>query len=305
MTLSPPIASSRPARRRGAGLEGLVFVTPTLLLVGALFLAPLVMTVVMSFFDWPLFGPIEFSGAANYRRMLHDPVVARSLLFTTGFTVATTVLTMAVGFGLALLVSSGRRGVALFRTAFFIPVVVGMAAACFLWIWLLNPDVGLVPRALAAAGGGAPPALLSSTGSALASIVVMTIWKSAGFAMLVFLIGLQSIPGELYEAAAIDGAGALRRLWSITLPLLRPTTALVLVLQVTQNFLAFDQFFLMTKGGPANSTITVTYWVYSKAFVNFQLGYGAALAMVLLVVLVAINAVQLGVIRRDPSGGTT
>ena len=289
-------------RRTRTGRGGLLFISPALVLIGVLFIGPLVLTAVMSFFDWPLFGSIEFSGIDNYSRALNDPTLRTALGFTTTFAILTTGVTMLVGFSLAHLVSTKRAAVGVFRTGFFIPVVIGMAAASFLWIWMLNPDVGPIPHLLDLLGADGPPALLASHRSALVTIVIMTVWKSAGFAMLLFLIGLQAIPVELYEAAGIDGAGRWRKLWSVTLPLLRPTTALVLILQFTQNFLAFDQFFLMTKGGPANSTITATYWVYSKAFVNFQLGYGAALAMAVLVVLVAINAFQLRVMRGGPAG---
>jgi len=278
--------------RRFAVSPGVLFTTPAIVLLVAFFVVPLVLTVVMSLFNWPLFGTRSFGGADNYLRMLADPAWRQALGFTAMFTVATTAGTILLGLALALLLATPRPGTAFFRTVYFLPVVVGMAAACFIWIFLLNGQAG--PTAwLAPLFGGQAPLLLDSQAGAFGSIVVMTIWKSTGFAMLLFMLGLQAIPSEIHEASAIDGANYRRRLRYVTLPLLRPTFAIVLVLQVTQNFLAFDQFFLLTKGGPSNSTITAVYWVYNKAFVNFQLGYGATLALVILVLLVIINVIQL------------
>jgi multiple sugar transport system permease protein len=133
------------------------------------------------------------------------------------------------------------------------------------------------------------------------AVVVMTTWKTVGFPMLIFLTGLQAIPVELHEAAVVDGASSWQRLRYITLPLLKPVFALVLVLQVSAGFLVFDQFFLMTKGGPANSTVSAVHWIYSRAFINYDVGYGAALAVVVLVLLVGINLIQMRVLRE---GGT-
>lgn len=302
MTATPLVGAKVRSLKRNprSGFGPTLFLAPALILTAVFFIAPLALTIVMSAFKWPLFGSKQFIGVDNYLRALSDPTVRSSLLFTVAFTLVATICTVLAGFGLAFLVSGGRPGTGVIRTSIFLPVVVGMASASFLWIYLLNPDVGIIPHLMQVLGWtDTVVAPLSTTWSALLAIGLMTVWKSAGFSMLLFLIGLQAIPTELAEASAIDGASAWQRLVSITLPLLRPTIALVLVLQVTQNFLAFEQFFLMTKGGPQNSTITISYWVYSKAFVNYQLGYGAALATLVLVLLVLLNAVQLRAIRAD------
>jgi multiple sugar transport system permease protein len=284
--------------RRSRRLAGPLFVLPSGALVAALFALPLALTVYMSLSEWSLFGQHRFIGLDNYDRMLGDAAFRRALGFTALFTVLATAITCALGLALALLMRSTRRGVKLFRTAYFLPVVIGLATASFLWIWLYDPQVGPLNPILDLLGlGSGDTVFLGTRAGALWSVAAMTVWKSAGFAMLVFLVGLQGIPTELEDAARVDGARRLQLLRHITIPLLKPTFALVLVLLTTQNFLAFDQFFLMTRGGPENSTITAVYAVYSAGFVRFQLGYAAALAVVLLVVLVAINAVQLRLMR--------
>jgi multiple sugar transport system permease protein len=232
--------------------------------------------------------------------MADDSTFRSALVFTLLFALLATAGTTVVGLALALLVRNSRRGISFFRTSYFLPVVIGFATASFLWVWLFNDQVGPLDAMLRAVGVvSGPVGFLSGPTSALFSIVGMTVWKSAGFAMLVFLVGLQAIPEELYEAARIDGAGRWSLLRYITMPLLRPALALVLVLMLTQNFLAFDQFLIMTRGGPSNSTITAVYWIYNNAFVKFDLGYAAAIAIVLLVALVAINYVQLRAVREE------
>jgi len=283
-------------------LLGFLFTVPSLLFILGLFLVPLAMTLWMSLHDWPLLGVPEFSGAENYRTMLGDERFWAALWFTTKFTVISTVLTFLIGFGLALLVRSGLAGARILRTAYFLPVVVGWAVASFIWVWLFNDQVGVVNPILRGLGlGSGSVDWFATPNIALAAIVIMTVWKVAGFAMLVFLVGLQAVPEELYEAARIDGAGRFASLRYITVPLLRSTFVLVLVFLVTGFYLGFDQFFIMTRGGPNNSTITVVYWIFTNAFTGFRLGYGAALAMVLLVLLVAINGLQFLATWRDPT----
>lgn len=293
-------AMGRMERRRR--LAGFLFTFPSLLFILGLFMVPLAMTLWMSLNDWPLLGQPEFSGFENYGNMLQDTRFWTALWFTTKFTVISTVLTFVIGFGLALLVRSGLTGARLLRTAYFLPVVIGWAVASFIWVWLFNGQVGVINPILQALGiVDQPINWLSNPNSALVALVIMTVWKVAGFAMLVFLVGLQAVPEELYDAAKVDGAGRFASLRYITVPLLRPTFVLVLVFLVTSFYLGFDQFFIMTRGGPNNSTITVVYWIFNNAFSRFELGYGAALAVVLLVLLLAINGLQFLATYRDPA----
>ena len=280
----------------------MLYVAPAFLFVFALFMIPLVMTVYMSMTDWHLLRGGSFAGLENYERALSDGQFRDALWFTTRFTVYSTVLTFGLGFGLALLVRTGFKGVGLLRSAYFLPVVIGYAVASYIWVWLFNDSVGFLNPFLTWLGVlDRPLQWLSDPDTALLALVVTTVWKVTGFAMLVLLVGLQAVPDSLYEAARVDGAGRMATLFHITLPLMRSTFALVFVFLVTQFYLGFDQFFIMTQGGPRNTTLTVVYWIFNNAFVGLRLGYGAALAIVLLILLILINGVQFRILRKDPT----
>jgi multiple sugar transport system permease protein len=254
----------------------------------------------MSLHDWPLLGKSSFIGLENYVSLVADTTFWNSLWFTTKYTLVVTPVIFLLAFGLALLVQSRRRLVGWFRTAFFLPVVIGLGAASLLWVWLFNDQVGVFSALLMLLGlVKTPVQWLAEPNSALVSIVAMVVWKVTGFTMLLLLVGMQAIPEEFYEAARIDGANWGASLRFITLPLMRRTFALALTISVIGSYLAFDQFFIMTRGGPQNSTITVVYWIYRAAFTYFKLGYAAALSVVLLVILVVINMVQLYLLRDD------
>ncbi|TIM14857.1 MAG: sugar ABC transporter permease, partial [Mesorhizobium sp.] len=182
------------------------------------------------------------------------------------------------------------------------PAVVGFASASLLWSWLLNVDSGLFsPAAYDLGLIDRKFNLLATFQPAFWSIIAMVVWKVAGFTMIILMAGLQSIPQDLQEAAVIDGAGPFARFRAITLPLMRRTLALALILSVAGSILAFDQFYIILRGGPRNHTLTAVYWIFNQSFVSFKLGYGAALSMVLLVILVALSLVQLWLLRK-PEG---
>jgi multiple sugar transport system permease protein len=176
--------------------------------------------------------------------------------------------------------------------------VVGLATASLLWVWPANVDSGFFGPALRALGlVERSPNIMASFDTAFATIIVMVVWKIAGFTMIILLTGLQAIPSELTEAARIDGAGRWQRFRHLTLPLMRKTIALALIVSVTGSILAFDQFYIMTSGGPQNKMISVVYYIFNQSFVSFNLGYGSALSIVLLAILVAISIVQLWLLR--------
>ena len=297
-TASTGLRPRRYAGAAGCAVVGLLLVTPALAFVGVFFLAPLVLMLWMSLHKWPLLGHTSWVGLDNYRAMGSDPVFWRSLGFTVEYTLIITPILIVVGFCLALLVRRPRRGVGFFRTVFFMPYVIGFAAASYLFVWLLDPGVGLLDRTLDALGITSHPVLWLSTRTlALFAVIIMVVWKTVGFTMLLFMTGLQGIPDDVQEAAQVDGAGRWTTLRRVTLPLLRRTTALTIILAVVGSMLAFDQFFIITNGGPNNTTLTTVYWIYNSSFVNFQLGYGAAMSVVLMLILVAITAVQLYLLR--------
>ncbi|WP_405148894.1 sugar ABC transporter permease [Sphaerisporangium sp. NBC_01403] len=278
------------ARRRDLRkLAGLVYAAPTAVIVATLFVAPLVLVGVMSLNKWPLIGSPTFNAPKNYAKITEDPLFLDSVWFTLKYTAIITVLLSALALGLALLVQERRPGVGFFRTAFFLPGAVGFAAAALLFYGLLNNDVGPFGF-LGVKWTGTPNMALFST-------IMLVLWRFAGFNMLILLTGLQAIPVAVYEAARSDGATRWQVFTRITLPLLRPTIALMLILSVTGSLLAFDQFFIFTNGGPDNSTVSMVMVIYRNAFFRFDLGGAAALSAVLLVVLVALNAIQLKVLK--------
>jgi multiple sugar transport system permease protein len=294
----------RPAakKRRRAGYRregtGFLFAAPALLMVVLFFIVPLCYMVWMAFEQYPLLGAHKFIGLQNFRDAFKDRTFTHSVVLTVEYTLLVVPLLLVAGLGLASLVSSRRRGASFFRTIFFLPVVVGLASASYLWYWLVDARVGPLPYILRHLGFGSQTnPWLGGMPGALFVVTLMIVWKVSGLTMLLLMTGLQSIPVDIVEAARVDGAGRMRRMRSITLPLLRNTIALVLILTTAGSFLAFDQFYVMTKGGPANQTLTIAYWIYHVSFVNYRLGYGAALSVMLALVLLVISALQLRVLN--------
>ncbi|PWJ94602.1 carbohydrate ABC transporter membrane protein 1 (CUT1 family) [Mesorhizobium loti] len=298
-TTAPPRARKVAGRRQWIGL---LYVAPAVALVVVFFLIPLGMTAWMSLHNWPLMGEHFYIGLGNYVAILRDTRFWNALRFTAYYTVIVTIAIFVVAFPLALFVERPRPLTNLYRTMFFMPAVVGFASASLLWSWLLNVDSGLFsPAAYDLGLIDRKFNLLATFQPAFWSIIAMVVWKVAGFTMIILMAGLQSIPQDLQEAAVIDGAGPFARFRAITLPLMRRTLALALILSVAGSILAFDQFYIILRGGPRNQTLTAVYWIFNQSFVSFKLGYGAALSMVLLVVLVALSLVQLWLLRK-PEG---
>lgn len=288
-------AQSRHTRRRN--LAGALFAAPMGLVVAVLFVIPVVLMIWMSLNDWPLLGPSSPNGLADYGA-LDDPLFTGALLFTLKYTVVTTVVLSLVAFGLALLVQDARPGVRVFRTVFFLPASVGVASASLLFYAFFNDETSPLNRAAHWLGLGGEDGVgwLGTGNSALYSTVGMTTWRFAGYYMIILMIGLQAINPLLYEAARLEGAGEWQIMRHVTLPLLRPTIALLLVLLITNSLLAFDQFFILTGGRHATATVVID--VYREAFTAQDLGRACAISVVVLFVLVAVSAGQLRLLRR-------
>ena len=277
-----------------------LFILPCLAVTTMFFIVPLGMTAWMSLNDWPLLGHPSFAGLKNYLELFTDQSFWGAVLFTVKYTLVVTPAIFLFAFALALLVQRGVRFVGIFRTAYFLPVVIGMTTASLLWTWLFNDQVGIFSAILMDLNLiDEPVQWLGETNSALASIVVMVLWKAAGFTMVILLVGMQAIPIDLYEAACLDGASWFKQIRFITIPLMRRTFALALTMSFIGSFLAFEQFFVMTRGGPFNSTITVVHWIYRASFTYFKLGYGAAMSMVLLAILLILSGIQLYLLRDE------
>jgi multiple sugar transport system permease protein len=295
-----PAPTPRAAWWRSRSLKGIGYVAPTAVVVVVFFLVPLVLVGWMSLNRWPLLGSPSPNAPDNYTRIPDNPLFADAVRFTLKYTAIVTVLLLAVALGLALLVQERRRGAGFFRMTYLLPSGIGFAAAALLFYGLYSTEIGPLDDILRGLGVVDEPVSWTGTpNAALFSTIALVIWRFAGFQMLILLTGLQAIPLDLYEAARVDGASRWQVFRRITMPLLRPTLALLLVLSVTGSLLAFDQFFILTQGQPDNSTITMVMVIYREAFFRFDLGAAAALSVVVLVVLVAVNALQLRVLRRN------
>ncbi|WP_158862308.1 carbohydrate ABC transporter permease [Leifsonia sp. AG29] len=293
-----------PTRRRRSTLTsrpglGMLFVAPLTLIVTVLFLIPLGVLIFMSFQNWPLLGGPTPNGLANYQAIPENTLFTGAITFTLIYTVLATVVIFGVSFVLVAVSNSRRRGAKFYRTAFFLPYVVGTASAALIWFAAVNDQNGIANTLLQALGFGKGPwGFLDTPGQALFTTLTLVVWKFIGFQVIVLLVGLQAVPAELYEAARMDGASTLQRLRYITLPYLRPTLALLLILSITGSLLAFDQFQVLIHGGPDNSTITLVMAIYDTAFAKFDLGKAAALSIILLIALVILNGIQLMFLRE-------
>lgn len=295
--MTPRLGSLSWEQRRK--LTGLLFVLPTVLFVTVFFIIPLAMTVFMSFHDWPLIGQPSWIGATNYTELAKDRQYLKSLDFTFRYTILVTPPIFILGFILASLVRHKIPFIGAYRTIFFMPVVIGLGVSSLLWVWMLDQRVGIINKILLDLHLIDKPQLfLAKPATAMNVIILSVVWKTVGFTMILLLAGLQGIPDELYESADVDGAGYFRKLFYITLPLMRRTIALALILSVIGSVLAFDQFYIITRGGPRNSTISIVYWIFNNSFTYWKMGYGAAMSIVLLGILIALTSIQYYVLRE-------
>jgi multiple sugar transport system permease protein len=283
-------------------LVGAAYALPTLAFVALFFVAPLLLVVRMSLSGWPLLtGNEGLNFPRNYVAITTNRLFAPAVIFTIEYTLIVTVLLIGLGLVLALLVQGSGRWVGFLRTVFLLPLALGLASASLLFWGFYSPTIGPISPILETVGLiDEPISFLRTHVSALLSTTFLIVWKFAGFYMLILLVGLQAIPDEIYEAAALDGASRRQMFRHITLPLLRPSLALSLILCVTGSLLAFDQFFILTKGGPDNTTVTVVQLIYREAFQRQNLGTAAAVSIIVLVALLVLNVFQLRVLRTRP-----
>ncbi len=291
--------SRRPRPLRPGGFAGLLFVAPAFAVNVAFFLIPLVSVAWISLHQWPVLGERPFIGLRNYTALLESTEFWQALWFTTKYTLLVTPAIFLPAIALALLVNERIRGVTVFRAVYFTPYVIAFVTGSLMWKWLYNDVFGLINYGLLQLRViDAPILWLGSTNLALASIILSVVWKTTGLNMVLLLGALQAIPSDLYEAAAIDGASAWQRFARITLPLLRPTFAIVLTVSVIGSFLAFDQFQIMTGGGPGHATTTIVMLIRKTSFEFFEMGSGAAMSIALLAILGVLSYLQIRILRQ-------
>jgi multiple sugar transport system permease protein len=297
----PRPSATPPVSRRRLSLSGNggLFVLPFLVFFGLFLVWPVVQGLWMSLTDASLsLRGTEFVGFANYAEAFRDPDVWSSLGNTVFFTVISCVPLVLVALAMALLVHSGLAGQWVWRLAYFAPYLLPVTVVTLIWTWLYQPDIGLGNQLLTSLGLE-PVGWLSDESVAMWAVAALTVWWTVGFNFLLYLAALQSLPVTYDEAAALDGAGAWRRLWSVTLPQLRHTTVLVAVLQILASLKVFDQIYILTKGGPNGSTRPILEYVYDVGFTGYRLGYASAVSYVFFTIVIVVSVVQLRFFRQE------
>lgn len=281
------------ALRRRQAMEGWLFASPWIAGFLTFTAGAMAFSVWMSFQRWNILTPPRYVGLANFRKaFIDDPLFWKCLFNTTYYAFVSVPLRMILAFALAMLLNQSVRGLAFFRTIFYLPSVVTGVATAMLWMLLLNPDVGGINFVLRRIGVANPPGWLTEETWAMPGLILMSLW-GVGTMMLIFLAGLQGVPQELMDSALVDGAGPWRRFWHVTLPLMTPAILFNLVISIIGSFQVFMQSFIMTNGGPNNATLTYVLYLYRNAFEFFKMGYASALAWILFFIILAMTALVL------------
>jgi len=250
-------------------------------------LGPMIASFILSFTDYQLVLPPKWFGSGNYTYMLRDELVWRALRVTTIYALGTIPLGLLFSFGLAVLLNQPIRGVHVFRTIYYIPAVISGVPVALLWMWLLNPEFGLVNNALAAVGIDGPDWFFSKTW-VIPSFIIMSLW-AIGAPMIIYLAGLQGIPHHLYEAAEIDGAGPFSKFRHVTVPMISPVILYNLVIGVIGSFQIFTPAYVITQGGPANASLFYVLYLFNNAFRYFKMGYASAMAWLMFAIILLLT----------------
>ena len=279
-------------------LNVLLFLSPSVIGFLVFLLLPSLASTVLSLTEWSVVSPPSFVGLANYITLVsEDPIFWLSLRLTFYYAALSIPLSIVGSLVLALAVNQPLRGIAVFRVIYFIPVVSSMVAVAMIWRWLYAMDYGLINLGLMRLGLEQVP-WLSSGRFVIPAVVLMSVWKGLGYGMVIYLAGLQGIPAHLYDAAKIDGAGRWQSFWNVTLPLLSPTHFFMLVTSVIGSFQVFDSIYLMTQGGPGNSSRVYSFYLYQQAFSYQHMGYASAMAWILFLIIFVITLIQVRYMQR-------
>ncbi|MFD0671024.1 carbohydrate ABC transporter permease [Cohnella sp. GCM10027633] len=277
-----------------------LFITPTLLLFAVFTVIPVFMAFYLSFTNYDVLSRMDWIGLDNYRKLLSDSLLWQTFRNVLLYTIVFVPLNILISLLVALLLNKARIGVKLFRTLNYLPTLTSAVAAATVWLWILHPDYGLL-NGILGYFGITGPAWTSKTDTAMASVIMLTLWQSIGSNMVIYLAGLQGVPDYLYESAKLDGANATQRFRFITWPQLRPTTFLVSTMSIIGALQLFDQAFVLTQGGPANATKTPVYLIYQQGFNQLNMGYASAQAFVLAVAILVFSLVNMKVSKAEES----
>lgn len=284
--------------RRGDLTTGIICLLPSLAVVAVFVVFPIFFSLYLSFHKWAILTPEKpFVGLANFQRLFTSAEFWQCLGNTFIYTAGVVPVGAAASLGLALLLDRAVAGSGFFRTAFFLPTITSIIAIAVVWLWVYDDANGLANTLLRLVGLK-PVRWLTSTKTSLLSLIIMTVWKNAGYHMVVFLAGLQAIPPSLHEAATIDGATPAQRFRYVTWPLLAPTTVFVLVTNTIFTFQVFGPIYVMTGGGPVRSTSVIVYYLYQRAFEFQEMGYASAVAWIIFLILIALTTLQMRLSRR-------
>ena len=273
-----------------------LFAFPALILLFLFLIVPFLMSIILSMTDLRLISPLptEFVGLKNYLRLFSDSLFFKALFNNLKFVIVVVPLQTAFALMLALLVESPKRGSYFFRLTYFMPVVVTMVVVSVIWFFMYNPSIGLINRFLnfITFGKAGEIPWLESEKFALPAIIILSIWQGVGFQMVIYMAGLQGIPGSLYEAAIVDGASKCQTFWKITLPQLKNTTIFVVVSTTILAFQLFTQVRVMTNGGPKDATTTTVLYIYNQGFKNLKVGYASAASFLFFLIVLLLSLIQ-------------
>ena len=270
---------------------GYMLISPAILFVFAFVLLPILGAFGVSFTEWNLVNPPNLVGTDNYEKIFTDPVVTKTLLNTFYFTFVSVPISIALSLILAVMLNRKIRGIAFFRTAYYLPVISSTVAISMVFLWVFNSDYGLLNRFLALFHITSIH-WLTDPKYAMIAVVIVTIWKSLGFNMIIAIAALQEIPKEIHDAAAIDGAGEMQKFFYIIIPLITPAIFFLSIIGFINSFQSFDLVYNMTRGGPARATYLVGYYIWEQAFQFLNMGYGTAVAFVLFFIVLIFTLLQ-------------
>ncbi|PNI07603.1 ABC transporter permease [Arthrobacter sp. AFG7.2] len=304
-TLEPAAAPALPQHSRGNRkqarrntLIGWTFILPNFLGFLAFTLIPVIAAFALSFMEWTSFTAPRWVGLENFQRMFQSDTFWVALRNTVVYALGHVPLTMALALLLAMLLNRKLKGIGFFRVAIFFPYITSLVAVAVVWNMLFSPDSGPINQFLNSIGIAETPGWTSSSDWAMPAVIITSVWRDMGYYMVLYLAGLQAIPGELYEAAEVDGASPWQRFWNVTIPSLRPTTFFVVVMLTVSSFKVFDLIVVMTNGGPGRSTTVLSQLIYQEGIGEGKFGYSSAISLVLFLIVLTVTVLQFKIQQR-------